>query len=261
MFCVAIFDSPIGDPEAPARLGAILGCTAYEARSRLIVSGPCVVATFPSDAAARELAAALTSNGFRALVRSVEQINRPQVWQQVRELAFDVPGLPDGAAPKMLRMSPRNGAPLVRALSDISFVIHGVAVASEEAVVVTTKKKFSAARAGLTAGIASRKKVKTTAVERGETREMFLHIYVPGQPISVVGETAVDYSGWPGHSSQGRASSFQRVVELLMQHCGDRYDRRLLKRVGQKQLLGPRLNEELHMKLCSALIVGALAAG
>jgi len=142
----------------------------------------------------------------------------------------------------------------------ITLVVHGNALAEETTTEVVTSKNFSPGRAIATGGMIKSKKTRTESTSTERSREGFLHIYAPGT-IAVVRETAVDYGGLGSALQVSRSANFMGLLAMLRERAPQaRFDDRLLKLVGQAQVLGNVLDPLRHIRLASALIAAAAAA-
>ena len=251
MHVVAIFDtSPADGSRAPA-LAAVLGGTVFDVRHRVVSPGPCVVGTFGDASDARALARRLDEAGFPALVRDVDAINGADIWSPVRSFAI-------GA--ESLTVSRRDGASYEVPWAAIHLVVRGTGIDIETSVETVKGKKFSMGRAVVTGGLVRNKKTKTEHTTTSQVREGFMHIYAAGKPISVVVETAVDYGGLGDQLQPARAANFVTLLDVIRSRAPRVvYDDRMLSRVGQSVLLGPRLDPNRQLRLASALIAGAKA--
>ena len=92
MHVVAVHGTDPGDTSLRAALAAALGCTAYEARARLVGAGPSVVAQHADPVMASAVAARLQAAGFQVLLRDVDVLLRPERWKAVRGFELLPPG-------------------------------------------------------------------------------------------------------------------------------------------------------------------------
>jgi hypothetical protein len=114
---------------------------------------------------------------------------------------------------------------------------------------VVTGKKFSPARVLACGGLILSKKTKMET-----TREGFFHVYA-ADTVFVVRETAVNYAGLGDRLPVSRAANFLALLAVLRARAaGAAFDDRLLRRVGQAQILGPMLDPLRYVRLASILI-------
>jgi hypothetical protein len=251
MFVVAIHSTePVDGSRAPA-LAAVLGGTAFDVRHRVLSAGPCVVAALPDGEAARALASRLEAAGFRTLVRDADAIVGASIWTTVRSFELSGAGL---------RVVPRQGSAFDVTWAAMRLLVRGTAVATETTVETVTEKKFSLGRAVASGGLMRNKKVKVEHSHTEQTREGFIHLYAAGVPVSVFGETTVEYTGLGEHMAATRTGNFVVLIERIRALApGVGYDDRLQTRVGQSVVLGPTLDPARYLPVASALISAAAA--
>lgn len=250
VFVVAIHSTAPGDSSLPTALAGALGCTAYEARGRLITAGPSVVAQGVDRAPLEAVATKLRSAGFRVLLLDAAVLQRPGLWWEVR--SFEL-------APAGWRVTTRDGSRTAMKWDQIRLVVRGTAVAESTTTEVVKGKRFSAARAVATGGMIRSKKTTTETTSTETTREGYLHVYAPGV-VAVIRETGVDYTGLGGAMEVSSSANFMAFLNTLRERVPRaRFDDRLLKQVGQAQILGSKLDPGRYPRLASALIAAAAA--
>ena len=185
MYLVAIHGiDPQNDALAP-RLAKCLGCTAYEARGRLISSGPSIVAHGEESRPLQDLASRLKAAGFRVLLLNTKAIERPGLWWEAR--SFEL-------SPKAWRITTREGERTVMRWDQISLIVRGKALIETSTTEVRQNKRFSAVRTMATGGMVRKKKVRSESTKTETDHEGFIHVYGPGSVI-VLHETGLEYTG------------------------------------------------------------------
>ena len=250
MYLVAIHSiNPQDDGLAPI-LARILGCTAYEARGRLISAGPSVVAHGLESRPLQTLASTLKAAGFRVLLLNTAAIERPGLWWEAR--SFEL-------SPTAWRVTTRDAKRTVMKWDRISLIVRGKSRIETSTTEVTQGKQFSAARAVASGGMVRKKKVRTETTKTGTDHEGFLHIYSPGSVI-VIRESAITYTGLGNHLKPTRNANFMALIELLKRRAPRApFDDRLLRHAGLVQILGPTLDPASHTHLASALLATVVA--
>jgi hypothetical protein len=251
MYVVVIHSTEPADGSRAVALAAVLGGTAFDVRHRVLSPGPCVVAATPDAAVARDLAARLAAAGFPSLIRDADAIARSDIWTTARSFELRAGGM---------TVAPRQGDSYEVPWSAVRLLVRGTAVSSETTVETQTEKKFSMGRAVASGGLVRNKKVKVEHSHTEQLREGFFHLYAAGLPVSVFGETTVDYVGLGERMQPTRTVNFvvliERIRELAPQAA---YDDRLQTRVGQSVLLGPTLDPGRYLSVASALISATTA--
>lgn len=250
VFVVAIHATNPGDSSQVQALAGALGCTAYEARGRLITRGPTVVAQGPARAPLEPVARALKSAGFRVLLMDSEVLERPGLWWEVR--SFEL-------APAGWRVTTRDGSQTAMKWDQVRLLVQGQSLTEAVTTEVVHGKRFSAARAVATGGMIRKKRTSTETTSTETTLEGYLHVFGPGT-VAVVRETAVDYGGLAGAMEVSSSANFAALVATLRQRAsGAVFDDRLTKQVAQAQILGSMLDPQRYPTMASALIAAAAA--
>ncbi len=253
MYVVAIHSTEPADGSRAPALAAALGVTAFDVRHRVLSPGPCVVVASPDPDAARAVAARLEAAGFPSLVRDADAIARSTIWTTVRSFELGAAGM---------QVTPRQGDPFDIPWAAVRLLVRGTAVDAETTVETHTEKRFSLGRAVASGGLVYNKKVKVEHTHTEQTREGFFHLYAAGLPVSVFGETTVEYTGLGERMQPTRAVNFAVLIERIRElapHAA--YDDRLQTRVGQSVLLGPTLDPGRYLSVASALISATTALG
>jgi hypothetical protein len=251
VFVVAIHAlDPQDSSRAPA-LAEALGCTAYEARGRLVTAGPSVVAQGVDREPLAEVGRRLKAAGFRVILVDTAVIERPGLWYEVR--SFEL-------APAGWRVMTRGGERTAMRWDRIDLVVRGRATRETMTTEVQTEKRFSAARAIATGGMVRSKKTTTETTHTETTPEGFLHVFAHGA-VAVIRETAVDYGGLGEALEVSRAANFMALLATLRERAPRaRFDDRLLRHVAAAQILGTTLDPVRYARLASALIATAAAS-
>jgi len=241
------------DPQNSAlarTLAKVLGCTAYEARSRLVSAGPSIVAHGPESRPLQDLASRLKVAGFRVLLLNTTAIERPGLWWEAR--SFEL-------SPTAWRITTRDGSRTVMKWSQVNLIARGKALIETSSTEVHEGKRFSAARAIASGGMVRKKKVRTETTKTETEQEGFLHIYGPGSVI-VIHETGVNYGGLGGGLQPTRSGNFIALLALMRKRAPHaKFDDRLLRHAGLVQILGVGLDPGGHTHLASALLATAAA--
>lgn len=232
------------------QLAAVLGCTPYEARSRVIApqGGPAVVGAFADRTAAADCAARLAAAGFAPLV-----LDAAAAVEEERFVAYQVVFEPTG-----LTATTRGGPTATWPYREVTLLLRATAFSSTTQSETTREKKFSAGRALLSGGLVMNKTVKTVNETTTQHRYPFLQVYAPSRPPLVLNPEQMDFSTLGDARQLSREANFGWICAELRRRCpGARWDDRLQARPGQAQLLGPALSPELHLELAMALLARA----
>ena len=250
MYLVAIHGvNPQSDALAP-KLAACLGCTAYEAKGRLLSAGPSIVAHGDESRPLQDLASRLKAAGFRVLLLNTSAIERPGLWFDAR--SFEL-------SPRAWRVTTREGERTVMAWRQINLIVRGKARIETSTTEVRRDKRFSAARAVATGGMVRRKKVRSESTKTETEHEGFIHVYGPGSVI-VLREGELEYRGLGKGLQPTRSANFLALIKLLRAQAPDApFDERLLRHAGLVQILGPGLEPTSHTHLASALLATVAA--
>lgn len=240
MFIVAIHYAQVGGQPEIQALANVLGKTAYEVRSRLTipVGGPAVVGVFGDLETTRSVALKLKESGFQVLATSEEKV------EEAAE--FEVRSFVLGETSFVVES--RQGEQLQLAYTSIHSLLRGTEVFVDSETQTVTQKKFSVGRAMMTGGLIRNKKTKTSQTTTTHEREGFLRLYADGFPALVCKENALLYESLGDEMKPSRSANFTHLVgKLRAQATQATYDDRLIRRAGQKQLLGPSLEPETHL--------------
>jgi hypothetical protein len=252
MYVVAVHRTDPTDATRATTLASILGVTAYDARSRVNIPGPCVVAQHQDIDVAKTQLLALRTGGFDTLARDTERIGRPELWFEAQTFALAEDGfeahLPDGTR-------------LEVPYTEVRALVRGMRVESHTTVETTTGRAFSAKRAVMTGGISSTRRTTNTETRTDDAHEGFLHLYARTRPVCVFRETWTRYDGLPNAQLTRAAGFLELVRELRARAPAVPYDDRLLRPIAQRQLLGTTPLACDLARLASAFVAGSIAAG
>ncbi len=252
MYIVAIHQNDPADSTRPMALAKILGVTAYDARSRVNIPGPCVVSHHQDLEVAKTQLQALKAGGFATLARDTERIDRPELWFEAQ--AFTL-------AEQWLEALDPGGATLQIPYADIRVLVRGMRIETLTTTETTTGRQFSAKRTVLTGGISSTRRTTNTETRTDDAHEGFLHVYAHQRPLCVFRETWTRYDGLPTQQLTRAAGFLELVRELRARAPGAPFDDRLLRPIAQRQLLGSTPVVCDPARLASALVAGSLTAG
>lgn len=241
---------PGGNPTVNApRLADALGITLYDARRRLLGSGPRLVASFADGTTAASAVEALRHAGFEAVVVSLGRGEEPIVGHT---FTFE---------PGCLRVVARDGSEVRLGFDRIRLFVRGTRIIAETRTEVSRERRFSAGRALLTQGLMMTKTVTTTRTEAVESREGFLLACTDDGPDVLFLETDLLYDGFGPERQSTRVANFVHLVSLLRQAApAARFDDCLLTRAGQASTLGGLLEPESHLDAAVAVVKRAALA-
>ncbi|MGB0591087.1 MAG: hypothetical protein ACPGU1_15535 [Myxococcota bacterium] len=250
MYLVAIHGIDPKNTTLAPTLARLLGCTAYEARGRLVSVGPSVIAHGSESRPLQTLASQLKAAGFRVLLLNTAAIERSGLWWDAR--SFEL-------SPTAWRITTRDGERTVMKWRQVSLIVRGKSRIETSTTEVHHGKRFSAARAVASGGMVRKKKVRTETTKAGTDHEGFLHIYGPGSVI-VIRESDITYTGLGAHLKTTRNANFTTLIEVLKRRTSHApFDDRLLRHAGLVQILGPTLDPASHTHLASALLATVAA--
>ena len=255
MFALAIHRVELPIEEATKIIAGALRLTLYEARQMAIVAspGPVVAATFLDERTARARADDLSRSGIPALVVGDDDFIGASKRFLVRRFEL---------AQTELVVESRAGQTRTVAYAEIDLLLRGISVTSYPVSEVETSRKPSVGRAMLTGGLVLTKKVETVRKGTASKRSGFLYVHTPGaQPIEL-NENELQYDGLGAEMKPTGALNFAHLCRELEHRSGNAIsDERLLKRVRQVQLLGPKLSPEDFLDVATTLLAMALRCG
>ena len=248
MHVVAIHHLTGTTDQLARELAAVLGCTPYEARARVLVpsGGPVVVASFAAGEPATACAARLRDAGFAPLLLATAEVENDNRRCLVRQVRFDA---------DQLHIVSRDNAQLALPFAKVALLLRGIGIISRSEVETKTEKKFDLGRAVVSGGLMLRKKTTTVTEQVSQERQPFCHLYLPGHPPVVLRQNELDYSALGAARQLTREANFNWICTELRRRCpAARSDERLQTRAGQAQLLGPALDPERYLDLAITLI-------
>jgi hypothetical protein len=237
-----------------AALAIALGSTAYEASSRLRVTGngPLVVAVFADRQKAEELAGRLNAADFPAVVLTAAEIEAESRQVAVRRFSLDSQRL----------VVESGNSSIVISCQEIGLILRGTAITGSTATETSKERKFSMERALLSGGAMLTKTRKTEHVVTSEKREGFFSLYAKGRPGFLFRENSLAYDSLGAVRSHSSSANMAHLISELHSRCPFAvYDERLLARAAQAALLGPTLRPEGHLPVATALLAKVLTEG
>ncbi len=175
MYVVAIHQNDPSDASLPGALARVLGVTAYDARSRVNIPGPCVVSYHQEIDAAKERLRALQAGGFATLARDTNQIDREDLWFEADEFTL---------AGDHLEARGPGETTLTVPYGEVGVLLRGIRVDTHATTETVKGRKFSAKRAVMTGGLMVTKKTRKTVTGTEDAREGFLHVFAGARSAS-----------------------------------------------------------------------------
>lgn len=254
MNVVAIYDLPEVKESLGDKLASALDVTVFEALSRLRTpgNGPIVVAVFSDTGPAHQLVEKLSASGFHAI-----HLADDEIVAEVRHPSVKRFSLGEGA----MHVETPQGADLDIPYLDVQLVIRGTRIAVSTSTETVKNRSFSLGRAVLSGGMVLSKTTKTVRETTHQERENFFTLYTKAGACTF-NEKGVVYDSLGPALQPASAANFGYLVGELRRRCaGAVYDERLMKRVSQAALLGPRLSPETHLGVATALLAKVLRRG
>ncbi|UCG77837.1 MAG: hypothetical protein JSV21_09705 [Nitrospirota bacterium] len=251
MNLIAIYGLPERGNEPSSVVANIFGITMYEAVSRIkfVENVPVIMAGYADPANASAKLDQLLSSGFGALIMHDREIETEENRFVVRRAFLDE---------DRLRLESRLGKRTVN-YESIRVLLRGTSIDRSSETIKERKRKFSAGRAIMTAGLAGTKTVEKKHEEIKEVREGFLNIYDEDSSVITFRENSMDYFSMSGDKRSSRMDNFRHFVAGLRNRCKLAvYDESLLNRAGQVQLLGPLFEPEDDIDIAISLIVNVI---
>jgi len=248
MHIVAIHSLPDKKEALSGALSEALGCTAYEALSRLRVpgSGPVIVAVSAAVEPAEALIKKLGAGGFNALLLKEDDIAADRGRFVVWKFRF---------GRDALIVESRKTEDLAVDYSNINLILRGTSITQTTSTETVKEKKFDPGMALLTSGLKMTKTREKILESTTQTREQFLHVYAGELQPLVFREGELVYDSLGTALQPTRAANFSYLIEELRRHSTEAiYDDRLLTRAGQIQMLGPLLSPEDHLDAAISLL-------
>lgn len=238
-----------------SKLAAALGVTAFEAMSRLRIpgSGPLVVAVFSDLEAAQRLAEKLREEGFHPALLTAEEISAEAGRPPVR--SFDLDG-------EKLHGEPAGGKGLDIYYSEVKVILRGTSVVRSTSTETVKNKSFNLGRAMITGGLMLTKTTKSVKEVTQEAREGFVTLYEKEGRAMTFSEKGLVYDSLGPARQPASAANFAYLIKEFRKRCTEAiYDERLLKRIAQAALLGPRLSPETNLDVATCLLSKVLLRG
>jgi len=249
MHIVAIHNLPAKKESLAGALSAALGCTAYEALSRLRVpgSGPVIVAVSAAVEPAEELIKKLRTNSFDTILLKEDEIESGASRFIARKFRF--------GEDELIAVSGA-GESLAVDYASVDLLIYGTSISHGTIRETVKEKKFAPGMALLTCGLKMTKTTKKILESTPQTREGFLFLCAGEHPSLLFREGGLVYDSLGAALQPTRRANFSYLIGELRRHCPDAlYDDRLTTRSGQLQTLGPVLSPEEHlMPRCFSLL-------
>jgi hypothetical protein len=237
--------------ELAQAISGSLGITAFEARQRISGGGPIVVASFADARQALVLVKKLNHSGIATLVVDTTEACSRAAYVIVRRFELNE---------SSLRVETRNRQRAEIPYREIAVLLLATSIIEYSETKTVAERKFSLGKTILGGGIPMSKKVEHQREVATEERRRVLYLYASSrqQPI-VFSQDAMTYDGLGAAMQISRELNFTHLVsELRWLSPLAVYDDRLLKRVGQVQLLGPALEPTTNLDLAAEILARSL---
>ncbi len=253
MFVVIIYGWQVETPELAQALAGTLGIMAFEARQRLIGSGPSVVATFTDHQRARELATKVGRAGIKAMIVDASNVRMRDGFFIVRRFEFQ---------DRVLKIESNNSQQETLPYEEMELFIIGSSYVGYSETKTVVEKKFSLGKTLLAGGIPLTKKVERQEVVSSEESELILYLYTQDRSTAVFRLNGVNYDGFGAEMKSSRKMNFSHLIGQLRLHatCAA-FDDRLLNRATQARLLGSAQGRESGLDLAAEILARYLLAG
>jgi hypothetical protein len=230
-------------------LAGALGIVPFEARQRLLVGNPAVVAGFAGAQAALALAQRLTEAGLAAvIVNSAALRSDGRLLVQhftLRENDFQI------------RVNDGTGIEIPYTAVDLLLLGIGIVNTNEERTV--TSRKFSIGKTLLAGGVPMTSKVTQQEEFVGEDRRRYLYLHVGEEPPLIFSQHDLHFEGLGSSMQLTREANFSCLLGELRQRCtGALYDDRLLNRSIMSRLLGPARSTGSDLDLAETILARTL---
>lgn len=233
-------------PELIQALAAVLGITAFEARPRMIGTGPAVVASFADKEMALALAKKLDQIGFATLIVDAVAIRARAGQFVVRRFQCNKWSLLVEASSGQQEEIP---------YEEIDLFLPGTSIVGTSETRTVTERTFSIGKTLLSGGIPMTSKVEHQEDITAEERGKVLYLYSGKRPTIVFSQNGMTYDGFGAAMKLSRELNFAHLINELRRLCpGAGYDDRLLNRAGQARLLGPTLPPETNLDLAAEIL-------
>jgi hypothetical protein len=227
-------------------LASALGITAFEARPRMIGTGPAVVASFADSEKAMELAKILNQSGFATLIIDAMAVSSRAGRFNVRRFQFNKCSL---------RIQDIGGQQEEIPYEEIDLLLPGISIVGTSEIKKVTERKFSIGKTLLSGGIPMTSTVEHQEEVTNEARGKVLYLYAGKRSPFVFSQNGMTYDGFGSAMKLSRELNFAYLISELCRFCpGAKYDDRLLNRVGQVRLLGPTLTPETNLDLAADIL-------
>jgi hypothetical protein len=253
MHCVVIHGWKAETAELVQALSNALGITVFEARQRMIGSGPAVVAGFADPQQALALADRLKQNGIATLIVDAAEIRGRAGYFIVRRFE-----LSDAAL--RIETSDRQRAEIPYGEIDLLLPSTSICEYSEKKTI--TGRKFSLGKTIMAGGIPMSRKVERQEKVTIEERSKILYLYAGNRPPIVFSQNGMIYDGLGAAMKLTRELNFTYLIGELRRLCPKAvYDDRLRNRAGLVRLLGPALDPETNLDLAVEILAQCLRKG
>jgi hypothetical protein len=234
-------------------LAVALGITVFEARQRLIGSGPAVVASFADPHLAQALAMKLNQSGISTLIVDAAAVRSGTGHFVVRRFEL---------GERSLRIEAVDGQSAEIPYGEVELLLPGTRIAGQTESKTVTERKFDLGRTILSGGIPVTKKVARQEEVTTEERTKFLYLYAGNRPQVVFSQSGMTYDGFGAAMKMSQELNFTFLTsELRRLSPAAGYDDRLLNRVGQVRLLGPAQNPGTNLDLAAEILARSLRRG
>jgi hypothetical protein len=253
MHVVAISTWKEETPELVQALARVLGITAFEARPRLMGSGPAVVASFADAEMALALAKELNQIGFTTLTVDSVEVRSNTGHFIVRRFKFNK---------WSLLVETSGGQQAEFPYENIDLLLPGISITGTSETKAVIERKFSLSKTLLTGGIPMTSKVEHQEEVTTEERGKVLYLYAGRRSPIVFSQNGMNFDGFGTTMKLSRELNFAHLTSELRGLCpGAVYDDRLLNRIGQARLLGPTLIPETNLDLAAEILALSLRHG
>ena len=249
---VVVLDRVAGDVAELARgLAGVLGKTAYEVRSSLLVpeGGPAIVAVHAQADAAEHTATQLRAAGFHCSVVA----GKDPLPDLVVARRFDL-----GATE--LGIETRDAQSLTVPYAAVDVLLRGTRQTQTKATETVTERKLAIGRSILSGGLVNTRTETTTRTRTTTDADESLLVFAGAQVCSLR-EHEMQYQSLGPALQPSRTANFRYVVAELQRRCANAVrDERLMRRSTQGQILGPMLSPDDHLELAALLVAQSLRA-
>jgi hypothetical protein len=250
MHVVAISSWKEETTELAQALANALGITAFEARPRLMGSGPAVVASLADAEKAAALEKKLNQIGFTTLIVDAMAVRSRTDHFIVRRFQFNT---------SSLLIETSSGQQEEIPFEEIDLLLPATHISGTSEIKTITERKISIGKTLLSGGIPMTHKVEHQEEVTKEERGKVLYLYAGQRSPVIFSQNGMTYDGFGAAMKLTRELNFSHLTNELRRLCPQAgYDDRLLNRVGQARLLGPTLNPETSLDLATDILARSM---